>query len=63
MLHKVNKKSRKDGNFQGQEHFSKKKKEITRWIVQLNHQTTRIVCHLVGSYEQKMPLFGGLFLW
>ena len=61
MSQKVNKKSRKDGNFQGQEHFSKKKKEITRRIVQLNHQRTRIACRLVGSYVKKMPLFGGAF--
>ena len=54
---KVNEMRRKDGNFQRQEHFSKRKKEIPRWIVQLNHQRTRIACHLVGSYVKKMPLF------
>jgi hypothetical protein len=61
MSQKVNKKRQKDGNFQRQEHFSKSRKGIPRWIVQLNHQRTRIDCHLVGSYVKKMPLFGWLF--
>ena len=57
--HKVNEKRHKDGDFQRQEHLSRRNKEIPRWIVELNHQRTRIACRLVGSYVKKSHFSGG----